>query len=418
MGGADDSGTAAEFLEALERRLEVSGWRTGERTVLDRPRMPEPMPQPMPESVVQRFDRPLDDGWVARLTVSWLPGSELRLLPLRSFVRHYLHLDGDLTKPAAEDLARRCGIDGDVAVPAPPELLPWRGGDDDRRVRGPGDYGPVAGEIAGYAEHALVPWARAHADLDHWLDEWDEPADEAPDPHVDPYADPFADACAVAVMLAAHGRGAEALARIDAARPLAGDDPDLESFVERLTAFAETGVLPDPPPDPPASDPSPVQDPDRYVADRTAEDPIRKEFYAGFNAELGEESVGAQWRYFGRQLRSAARMVRALGGDEPGGLTTWAPVAVGVEVDELLDRMYEAAGPPVDRRVGLQVELGGRGSGPDDGVDVRIGGDTVGVLRSADIPTWGTVTVLDGVRRARLRRKRDRPRFLLEVDIG
>lgn len=412
MGGADDRGTAAEFLEGLGRTLEVSGWRAGERTVLDLPRKPDPIP----ESVIQRFDRPLNDGWVARLTVSWLPGSELLLLPVRSYVRHYLHVDGDLTKPAAEELARRCGTDGGTAIPAPPELLPWRGGEDDRRVRGPKDYAPVAGEIAGYAEHALLPWARAHATLEQWLDKWEEPADASPDPLVDPFVDPFAEACAVAVMLAVHGRGPEALTRLDAARHelSADDDRASEPFVERLTAFVETGVLPDPPSDHPAPD----QGPDRYVADRTAEDPIRKEFYAGFNAELGEESLGTQWRHFGRQLRSAARMMRALGGDGPSPLTWWAPVAVGVEVEELLDRMYEAAGPPVDRRVGLQVELGGRGNGPDDGVDVRIGGDTVGVLRSADIPTWGTVPVLDGTRRARLRRKRERPRFLLEVDLG
>lgn len=415
MRGADDSGTAAEFMADLGRTLQASGWRTGERTVLDLPRRTEPLP----ESVIQRFDRPLDDGWVARLTVSWLPGSEIRLLPLRTAVRHYVHVDGDLRKPAAEELARRCGGEGGTAIPAPPELLPWRGGEDDRRVRGPRDYGSVAGEIAGYAAHALLPWAREHATVEQWLAEWDESADAPPDPFVDPFADPVADACSAAVMLAVHGRGPEALARLDAARrdPQAADVPELESFAERLTAFVETGVLPDPPPDSPTEDPpSPAED--RYAADRTAEDPIRKEFYAGFNAELGEESLGTQWRYFGRQLRSAARMVRALGGDEPSGLTWWAPVAVGVEVEELLDRTYEAAGPPVDRRVGLQVELGGRGSGPESGVEVRIGDDAVGVLRSADIPTWGTVPCLDGARRARLRRKRERPRFLLEVDIG
>jgi len=39
-------------------------------------------------------------------------------------------------------------------------------------------------------------------------------------------------------------------------------------------------------------------------------------------------------------------------------------------------------------------------------------------MTAPSLPTWGTVPVLDGVRRARLRRKRERPRFLLEVDIG
>lgn len=411
MRGGDDSGRADEFLAALGSSLEAHGWQAGERTVLELPTTIEPSRA----TVIQRFDRPVDDGWVARLTVDWGSGSETLFLPLRSYVRNYVHVEGAATIPAAEELARRCGRGGSLAIGSAAAFSSPRSDAGERRIRGPQDYDAAIGEIVGYAEHALLPWARGHANLEHWLASRDEAADALPDPFVDPFVDPFGDACGVAAMLAAHGRGQEALARLDAVRgdPPTAAAPELESFTERLAAFVETGVLPDPP----VRD---RDDPPLYEADRTAEDPIRKEFYEGFNAELAEESLGTRWRYFGRQLRSAARMVRALGGDEPSGLTWWAPAAVSVEVEveELLDRAYEAAGPAVDRRVGLQVELGGLGSGPDGGVEVRIGRDVVGVLRPADIPTWGIVPTVEGVRRAKLKRKRERPRFLLEVDIG
>lgn len=154
------------------------------------------------------------------------------------------------------------------------------------------------------------------------------------------------------------------------------------------------------------------------ASDRTAEDPIRREFLEGFFRERAEEPVGAQLRFAGRKIRSWVKTLRDAGSDEGTEASWWAPVALAPEADALLDRAFEAAGPPIDHRVGLQVDLGSRGRGPDGGVEVRFDGTAVGVLRPAEIPTWGVIPQLGGTRRARLTRKRDAPRFLLEVDIG
>lgn len=315
-------------------------------------------------------------------------------------MREVVFVDARITYPPGDDLAQAVGMRFPAGVGRPVEVMFKAIGQvpGELQMRGPEDYAQAAHRIDEYASDAVMPWALKHARLEPWLTEYGRPENAE-----------FS-AWAVPVMLAAYGREADARARLDVARtdPALAADPEFVAFAERLESFLETGQLPEPPP---AKD-----HPSRE--DRTAEDPIRQEFLEGFLRERAEEPVSAQLRFAGRKLRSWIKTMREIGSDEASATSWWAPVALASDAEQLLDRTFDAAGPPVDHRVGLQVNLGGSGSAPDDGVEVRIDGTPVGTLRPADIPTWGVIPELDGAQRAHLTRKRDAPRFLLEVDIG
>lgn len=352
------------------------------------------------ESVSWRFVRPLPDGWVAMLHVEWCSREAIEVSKWRRGTREVVFANAGVTYPPGDDVAHAVGMRFPAGVDLPVDVTFGVVGQEpgELQMRGPEDYDRAVQLIDQYASRTVPEWAGKHATLGSWIAEHEQPENTE------------RSAWATPVMLAAHGRNEDARARLAVARasPELAANPEFIAFAERLESFLETGVLPDPPP--------PQNDPPEQAW--TPEDPIRQEFLEGFLRERAEEPVSAQLRFAGRKLRSWLKTMREIGNDEANGSPCWAPVALASDAEQLLDRAFEAAGPPVDHRVGLQVDLGGSDSAPDDGVEVRFGGTAVGVLQAADIPPWGVVPQRDEMRRARLTRKRDAPRFLLEVDIG
>lgn len=210
-----DNGLLARVAEALRAR----GWRpSGEQPVAM-------LPWP------GTFVRPLESGWAAVLTIHVYTRDEIELDPWRRGMREAVDIESAATYPPAELLAAHLGMPPGVDFDVAPPFQSAEDRESLLQFRGPQDHDRVVAEIVSYTDDVLIPAAQ-DACFERWLAAYAALGQD----------DPEVLAREVPVMLVAHGRGDEAIARLDEVRR----DPDRATaeFLEhadRVERFVRSG---------------------------------------------------------------------------------------------------------------------------------------------------------------------------------
>lgn len=211
--------TESRLLTRVAEALRPHGWRLSS----EQPVAMLPWPG--------TFVRPLESGWAAVLTIGLYARDEIELDPWRRGMREAVDVESSATYPPAEILAAHLGMPPGADFEVAPR---FQGPDDPESLlqfRGPQDHDDVVDRIVAYAQDVLIPAAQ-DADLDRWLAAY--AAIDQDDPDVL--------AMEVPVMLAAHGRGHEAIERLgDALRASASATPELEAWADRVERFVRSG---------------------------------------------------------------------------------------------------------------------------------------------------------------------------------
>lgn len=169
------------------------------------------------------FVRPLDNGWVITLTITWSTRDRIELSPWGDGMNEVVDIESAATYAPAEILAAHLGRSPGFAFDvAPPFQVPGEKASL-RQLRGPQDHERVVAEIVAYAQDVLMPAASEPTPLDRWMADIEDVGRDWPG----------VPAWDVPVMLVAHGRGTEAIERLQETRR----DPVLAST--EFSAFAD-----------------------------------------------------------------------------------------------------------------------------------------------------------------------------------
>lgn len=214
-------GTDSPFFVRVTEALRAHGWRpSGDEPVVT-------LPNPA------TFVRPLDNGWVVTLTVTWSTREQIELSPWGRGMNEVVDVESAATFSPAEMLAAHLGRAPGFAVDVAPPFRASGEKESLRQLRGQQDHERVVAEIVAYAQDVLMPAAAEPIPFDRWMADFEDIGREWPDVL----------AWDVPVMLVAHGRGAEAIERLEVARR----DPQLatakfEAFADRVEAFVRAGT--------------------------------------------------------------------------------------------------------------------------------------------------------------------------------
>ncbi|WP_026910732.1 hypothetical protein [Patulibacter minatonensis] len=377
------------FHRELEAAMTADGWTRADR--------PPIRLMPFPE----RWVRDIDDGWVATTVVRFAEGdTDLGDDPdLLASVT----VDGGATFPAAERLAALLGAPRNLesAAPADPSATPEEDdGEIELEIRDPTELDGVLARIVAHAQDVVLPWTRAHAGLDAWRAEMSTLHDDD---------DP--DGELVPTMLLAHGRTDEAVAELDRLDALIGgeDRADQQEFSRRFRAFVADGTE-----IPATAGALFVRSPIPELTGPFAKDELKEDFLRAKAAELARSSSLHRWAHVGGQLRRGVGALAALRDADRAAQVfdaRWRSVPYAPEDEPTLAGAFASAGRAAADRVDLEVDL----RPVDGGAEVRVAGRPVAVLAPSDVPVDVPGGLPTGPMPARLTRKDQPPRFLLEV---
>lgn len=214
-------GTNSPFFARVTEALRAHGWRLSG----DEPVVTLPCPA--------TFVRPLGNGWVVTLMVTWSRRDQIELSPWERGMNEVVDVESAATFSPAEMLAAHLGRTPGFGVDVAPPFQASGERESLRQLRGPEDHARVVEEIVSYAQDILLPAAAVPIPFDRWMADFEEIGREWPDVL----------AWDVPVMLVAHGRRAEAIELLQAARR----DPELatvefEAFADRVEAFVRAGA--------------------------------------------------------------------------------------------------------------------------------------------------------------------------------
>lgn len=177
------------------------------------------------------FVRLLENGWAAVLTIDVYTREQIELDPWRPGMQEVVDIESAATYPPAEILAGHLGMPPGVDFDVAPPFQSAEDRESLLQFRGPQDHDRVVTEIVAYAEEVLVP-AAEDASLERWLAAYAVLGQD----------DPEVLAREIPVMLAAHGRGDEAIARLDEVRRDPGlPTTELVEHADRLERFVRSG---------------------------------------------------------------------------------------------------------------------------------------------------------------------------------
>lgn len=211
--------TDNRLLARVADALRARGWRpSGEQPVAM-------LPWP------GTFVRPLESGWAAVLTIHVYTRDEIELDPWRRGMREAVDIESAATYPLAEILAGHLGMPPGVDFDVAPPFQSAEDRESLLQFRGPQDHDRVIAEVVAYAEDVLIP-AAEDACLERWLAAYGALGQD----------DPEVRAREIPVMLAAHGRGDEAIARLDEVRRDPGlATAELAEQADRVERFVRSG---------------------------------------------------------------------------------------------------------------------------------------------------------------------------------